>query len=148
MAKASTLTPDRSMDLTRPSFASRPRNTLFAGSAPSAAAIDFTSLAVVGSLGNEARSALSTFWLRGAARSRTGRPRVLSPRLVRAATCCAWRFSVAASAACSTLNQGSPKPAKAWRPGAAAGRLRRVLSDAAEGSMVTAWLRASHGISR
>ena len=85
VAKAITLTPERSIDLTAPSFAAAPRNTSAVRSASSASAMPRTSSAVSGSLGNSARSALSTPSILGKLRKRIGTPRTASAlRLMRA----------------------------------------------------------------
>jgi hypothetical protein len=54
----------------------------------------------------------------------------------------------AVSAACSALKNGSPKPISISRLGDAAGSWRKVRNAAADGTTVTAWLRASHGTPR
>lgn len=58
--------------------------------------------------------------------------------LVSAATSAVPEAGEPASAACSGLKKGSPKPAHALRPPGPGGKLRSVLSEATEGSMVTA----------
>ena len=86
----------------------------------------------------------------GAARSRSGIPRVTfsaSPP-VAAATCTGVTCSLSASAASSALKKGSPKPISLSRVGEPRGRRRNVTMADADGTIVTAWLRASQATSR
>ena len=104
----------------------------------------FTSSDVSGRRGSMASSALSMLAVAGALRRTSLTPRVCSPRVWSWATCVV--ASSFASAICSALNHGSPKPANALRLAGAGGRLLSVPSEATDGSCVMPALRIRNGI--
>ena len=97
------------------------------------------SSAVSGNGGSRWRSLESN--VRGALRSVSGSERVVS------ATASRGRGAppAAASAACSWLNHGSPKPTNGRRLAPPGGNARSAASDPTEGSTTTACVRASQG---
>ena len=72
------------------------------------------------------------------------------PRVFAIASWIVWSVALSSSAAasCSLLKIGSPKPIIRSRSAEPAGIWRSVRSAAADGTMVTAWVRASHGTPR
>jgi len=106
---------------------------------------------VSGRRGSIASVAASASSVCGEARSRSGMPRVTfatSPLPVADATCIGADCSLSASAACSALKYGSPKPISLSRAGEPRGNFRSVTIAEAEGTTVTAWLLASQATLR